>query len=97
VTVTLAAEAEWDLESIALFIGNDSPARALTFVNELVANCHALAEHPLRHPIVADYGQRLRRFPYKGYSIYYQVVGANDVVVVHILSDAMDHHRVLDS
>ncbi|MCR6672234.1 type II toxin-antitoxin system RelE/ParE family toxin [Devosia ginsengisoli] len=96
-TVTIAAEAEADLEAIAGYIAADNPLRAVSFVQELVANCHVLAGQPLRHPIVADYGQRLRRFPYKGYSIYYQVSSANDVVVVHILNDAMDHRRILDS
>ena len=96
-TVTIAAEAEWDLESIASFIAADNPARAISFVQELVASCHALADQPLRHPIVADYGQRLRRFPYRGYSIYYQVMSGNDVIVVHILNDAMDHRRILDN
>jgi toxin ParE1/3/4 len=95
VTVTIAAEAEWDLESIVSFIAADNPARAVSFVQELVASCHALGDQPLRHPIIADYGQRLRRFPYRGYSIYYQVIGGNDVIVVHILNDSMDHRRIL--
>lgn len=96
-TVTITAEAENDFEEIARFIGNNNPARAISFVQELVASCHSLADRPLRHPIVADYGQRLRRFPYKGYSIYYQVLSTGEVVVVHILNDAMDHRRTLDS
>lgn len=96
-TVTIAGEAEWDLEAIASFIATDNPARAVSFVRELVESCHALADQPLRHPIVADYGQRLRRFPYRGYSIYYQVVGADDIIVIHILNDAMDHGRILRS
>lgn len=96
-TVAIAAEAEADLEAIGGFIAAGSPARAISFVKELVANCHALAEQPFRHPIVTDYGRHLRRFPYKGYSIYYHVTTANDVVVVHILNDAMDHRRILDN
>lgn len=96
-TVTIAAEAERDLESIASFIAADNPVRAVSFVQELVARCHALADQPLRHPIAADYGQRVRRFPYKGYSIHYQVPGVSEVIVVHILNDATDHRRVLDS
>ncbi|MVS99487.1 type II toxin-antitoxin system RelE/ParE family toxin [Devosia marina] len=96
-TVTITAEAEQDLEAIANFIAADSPVRAVSFVRELVANCKVLANHPFRHPIVADYGRRLRRFPYKGYSIYYQVNSADDVVVVHILNDAMDHRGTFDS
>lgn len=61
-----------------------------------MATCHNLADRPLRHPIVSDYGRRLRRFPYKGYSIYYQFLSTDEVVVVHILNDAMNHARVLD-
>lgn len=91
--VQIASEAESDLEEIAGFIAIDSPRRAISFVQELVTTCYGLAERPLRHAIVADYGQRLRRFPYRGYSIYYQVLDAGDVVVVHILSDALDHRR----
>lgn len=96
-SVTIAREAEMDLEDIAGFIAARNPVRAISFVQELVANCHALAVHPQRHPIVADYGRRLRRFPYKGYSIYYQLLETDAVVVVHILSDALDHGRILDN
>jgi toxin ParE1/3/4 len=66
VTVTIAAEAEADLRAIGGFIAANSPARAISFIRELVAGCHALADQPFRHPIVADYGQHLRRFPYRG-------------------------------
>jgi plasmid stabilization system protein ParE len=92
-SVIIAAEAEFDLENIANFIAIDSATRAVSFVQDLVAQCHALADQPLRHPIVAGYGQRLRRFPYRGYSIYYQVKGADQVFIVHILNDFMDHRR----
>jgi toxin ParE1/3/4 len=80
VTVSISAEAEGDLERIAAFIASDNPKRSISFVQELVARCLALADQPFRHPIVADYGQRLRRFPYRGYSIYYQVQDAGTVV-----------------
>ncbi|WP_354042043.1 type II toxin-antitoxin system RelE/ParE family toxin [Devosia sp. UYZn731] len=35
----------------------------------------------------------LRRFPYRGYSIYYQIKGEDQVFIVHILNDFMDHRR----
>lgn len=94
-TVTIAAEAEYDLESISRYIAAANPIRAISFVEELVASCHTLADHPLRHPEALAYGSNLRRFPYKGYSIYYSVIG-DDVVVVHILNDAMDHRSLFD-
>ena len=62
-TVTITAEAENDFEAIARFIGNNNPARAISFVQELVASCHSLADRPLRHPIVADYGNACGDFP----------------------------------
>jgi plasmid stabilization system protein ParE len=96
-SVTIAREAELDLEDIAGFIAARNPERAISFIRELVASCHALADHPQRHPIAADYGRRLRRFPYRGYSIYYQVLEADAVVVVHILSDALDHGRIFEN
>lgn len=96
-SVFISAEAEADLEAIGTFIASDSPARAISFIRELVDRCHALEDQPLRHPIVADYGRRLRRFPFRGYSIYYQVTGSDDVVVVRILNDFMDHGSVLDN
>lgn len=96
-TVVITAEAEFDLEDIATFIAIDNAARAISFVQDLAEQCHGLAEKPMRHPIVADYGERLRRFPYRGYSIYYQVLSADQVVIIHILNDAMDHRRFFGS
>ena len=95
--VTIAREAEGDLEQIADFIARDSPMRAISFVRELVANCHALSDYPLRYPAVDDYGPQLRRFPYRGYSIYYQVLENDAVVIIHILNDAIEHERILKS
>ena len=94
-SVIIAAEAEFDLENIANFIAIDNPRRAISFVEDLIAQCQALADQPLRHPPVGNYGQRLRRFPYRGYSIYYQVK-ADQVFIVHILNDAMDHRRFFE-
>lgn len=94
-TVSIAREAEVDLEQIADFIAIDSPARAITFVQDLVAQCQALSAHPLRHGALEGYGGMLRRFPYKGYSIYYRVSDNGAVVIVHILHDALDHDPLL--
>lgn len=80
-----------------MFIALDNPARATTFVQDLVEQCRSLAEQPLRHPIATDHGQRLRRFPYRGYSIYYQILETDQIVIIHILNDAMDHRRFLDN
>lgn len=41
--VILSAEAEKDLEAIGQYIANDSPRRAVTFIDELLTRCLAIA------------------------------------------------------
>lgn len=94
-TVAIAREAEADLEQIADFIALDNPTSAIAFVQELIARCHELSAHPLRYAALEDYGGRLRRYPYQGYSIYYQVLKDDSIVIVHILHDAREHDRIL--
>ena len=57
----------------------------------------ALRDYPQRYAAVAEYGPQLRRFPYRGYSIYYQVLDGDAVVIIHILNDALEHERILKS
>ena len=45
-TATFSPAAEEDLLDIAVFIAQDNPARALTFVDELESKCDALGRAP---------------------------------------------------
>jgi toxin ParE1/3/4 len=47
----LLRRAQSDLRDIRDFILRDNPARAVTFVDELLDRCQLLADHPLLSPL----------------------------------------------
>ena len=53
--VVLAAEAVHDLEAIGDYIALDNPARARSFVAELIDKAYGLATLPLAFPLVQGY------------------------------------------
>jgi len=93
--VHITAEAESDLESIADYIANDNPARALTFVQELRAACLGLAEFLNRFPRVERYAEHGIRHRVRGnYLIFYRVE-PDSVTVLHVLHVALDYAATL--
>jgi len=93
--VELTAEAGRDLETIGDRIAHDNPARAETFVSELLAACLALGEFPERFPLVPRYERYgIRHRIHGNYLIFYRVE-TEKVVVVHVLHGAMDYSRLL--
>jgi plasmid stabilization system protein ParE len=95
VNVRLTAEAEADLERMADTIARDNPPRALTFVQELRAACLGLARFSERFPLVPRYADRgVRHRIHGNYLIFYQV-GADAVIVLHVLHGAMDYAEAL--
>ena len=93
--VVFADSAEADLERIGDYISGDNPARAATFVQELIACCMRLADAPLGFPLVRRYermGIRVRT--YENYLIFYRV-GAATIDIVHILHGAQDYGPIL--
>ncbi len=93
--VILSAAAREDLLAIANFIAVDSPARALSFVDELVACCEALAVLPSAFPLVPRYESfGIRRRPYGDYLIFYRVE-ATSVQVLHVLHGGRDYEALL--
>jgi toxin ParE1/3/4 len=93
VRITDAAEA--DLEQIGDFIAQDNPARALSFVNEILDRCLRLADAPRGFPLVPRYEQSgIRRRPYREYLIFYRVE-AERIDVLHILNGARDYEAIL--
>ena len=68
--VRITRQAEADLEAIAEWIGRDNPGRALSFIDELLARCHSLAEHPDRFPIYRTLrGRTVRKLSHQNYVI----------------------------
>ncbi len=93
--VVITAAAEADLEDIGDFIARDSPRRAISFVDELVAAARGLAEYPDAYPLVPDYESRgIRRRPYGNYLIFY-AVRPGQVTVERILNGARDYEEIL--
>jgi len=91
--LTFALAARLDLIAIGDYIAQDSPARADSFVEELMACCWRLVEAPEAYPVV--YPRRnIRRRPFGAYNIFY-VCRAEDVLILHVLNAAQDAGRIL--
>lgn len=93
--VVLTDEARADLESIADYIAQDNPARARSFVAELLGKARGLADMPEGFPLVPCYAHLgIRRRVHGNYLIFYRVEAAR-VVVIHILHGARDYEALL--
>ena len=95
--VELSELAESDLLDIALYIAEDTPDRAFSFVDELQQSCDGLADQPLRFPLLPGFEEEdIRRRVHGRYAIIYAVDPAL-VRVLRIVSAAMDMNRILGS
>ena len=93
--VVFAPSAKDDLRKIALRIKRENPARAVTFVNEIIDRCLALREMPRRYPFVPRYEHSgIRRAVYQDYLIFYRV-GSETVDIVHVLHGAANYEAIL--
>ncbi len=91
----ITSEARRDLESIGDWIANDSPLRALTFVEELEVSCGEILLFPEKYPIAIRYEKMaLRRKVHGNYLIFYRVV-ADQVQIIHVLRGARDYEGLL--
>ena len=93
--VEITAEAERDLETIGDWVARDNPARAASFVDELLAACLDLGDFPDRFPVAPRYeGHGVRHRVHGNYLIFYRVE-AEKVVVLHVLHGATDYSALL--
>lgn len=93
--VVLSAEALADLEAIGDYIARDDPARARSFVAELLAKARALGDMPHAFPVVPRYAHLgVRRRVHGNYLIFYRVADAG-VIVIHVLHGARDYEALL--
>lgn len=94
--IRITRQAQVDLEAIAEWIGRDNPARAISFVDELLARCRSLSEHPDRFLVHRQLGGRVvRKMSHGDYVILY-VRLADQVEVVHVVHGARDLEGLLD-
>lgn len=91
----LTSEAKNDLERICDYIAQDNPARADSFVDELIGKIRLIAETPQGFPLVPRYAHLgIRRRVYGAYLIFYRVE-ADRVSILHILHGARDYEALL--
>ena len=93
--VVISTGARADLAEIQDFIADDNPARAESFVEELVSCCEDLGETRHRYPVVPRYRHvGFRRRVHKKYLIFYIVRGST-VEIARVVHGARDYERLL--
>lgn len=95
--VVFTRTAELALEKIADFIAEDSPVRALTFVEELRAAALALGDMPKAYPLAPRYETLgVRRRVHGAYLILYRIE-ADRVTILLIVHGARDYGNLLET
>lgn len=91
----ITAVAEADLEAIGDYIARDNPLRAISFVRELYQLCLDIVDMPQAWPVVPrNEHHGVRRRVLGRYLIFYRI-GADSIIILHILNGAMDVEAVL--
>ena len=93
--VILTEAARADLQVIGDHIAQDNPARARSFVKELIASAQAIGDAPRSSPLVPR-SERfgVRRRVHGAYLIFYRAE-KKQVAVLHILHGARDYEALL--
>ena len=88
--LVITAAAKADLLAIRRTIGADNPTRAVSFVEELLDRCLALADTPRAYPLVPRYERfGIRRCVHGDDLIFYRLQ-PEVIEVIHILQGARD-------
>lgn len=85
--VEFTALAKQDLIDIGDYIARQNPARAASFVDELMQFCLSIGNNPEIYPLREVFGTGIRRTHRKAYLIYYRI-RANTVRIEHIRHSA---------
>lgn len=93
--VVITAAAKADLLAIRRYIAADTPSRAVSFSEELLDRCLALADTPRAFPLVPRYERfGIRRCVHGDDMIFYRL--QQEVVeVIHVLQGARDIEALL--
>jgi plasmid stabilization system protein ParE len=93
--LVITAAAKADLLAIRRTIGADNPTRAVSFVEELLDRCLALADSPRAYPLVPRYERfGIRRCVHGNDLIVYRLQ-PEQIEVIHILQGARDIEAIL--
>ena len=94
--LVFAPAAREDLITIGLYIADDSPARAASFVAELEAKARDLAAWPASHTARDDISPGLRVAVHGRYLLLYRELD-DEVRIVRVVHGARDLPRVFES
>jgi plasmid stabilization system protein ParE len=93
--VVITAAAKADLLAIRRYIEADNPTRAVSFTEELLDRCQALADTPRAYPLVPRYEHfGIRRCVHGHYLIFYRLQ-PQQIEVIHVLQGARDIEALL--
>jgi plasmid stabilization system protein ParE len=93
--VVWTAAAQDDLAEISDYIAADNPARAVSFINEIVDAGEAIADMPRAFPLVPQLEHRaVRRRIYGRYLIFFRIE-SEDLQILHVVHAARDYVRAL--
>ena len=84
-----------DLMSIGLYIADENPERAETFIAELEAKARQATERPLSFPERSDISPGLRAAIHGRYLLLFRDLG-DEVRIVRVLHGARDLPRIID-
>jgi toxin ParE1/3/4 len=85
-----------DLMTIGLYIADDNPPRAESFVAELEAKARHLAENPRSYPARDDISPGLRAAVHGRYLLLYREF-EDEVRIVRVVHGARDLPRIFDA
>lgn len=88
----LPADVENQIYDCAVYIARDNPGRAVTWVDDVLAEMRRCCESPLAHPIdprlSSRVGRDIRKRPFGNYLIFYHVDEDRRVVTMHLFRHA---------
>jgi toxin ParE1/3/4 len=85
-----------DLKAITLYIAEDNPDRALSFVEELCAKAQQALERPESFPARDDLSPGLRVARHGRYLIFFQHA-ANEIQIVRVMHGARDLAQIFNA
>jgi toxin ParE1/3/4 len=87
--VVFSAGAKDDLLEISIYIAQDNPLRALSFVDELEGKCLALSNAPASGVLRAELGEGIRMVTHGRYLIFYRA-NESAIRIERIMHSARD-------
>jgi len=88
--VAFAPQAKDDLIEIGVYIAQDNPKRALSFISELEAACDLLGQSADIGRARPELGQDIRAWPHGRYLIFYRKLVAKEIRIERILHSSRD-------